>query len=334
VQKLRDDVTQMEKAQEMLALQVALQKSEPSIASRIVVLQPAETPTDKDYSRFMKLGLAGGLGMFGLVLFGVAFLEFSSRKINAADEVTQGLGLTLVGTLPRLSARAQREAQGAATPRQIHLQSIITESVDAIRTQLLHAARSDGVQVVMVTSASGGEGKTSLSSQLAASLARAWRKTLLVDGDLRNPAAHKLFRLPLEPGFSELLRGEAGLGDVVKPTPLSRLWLLPAGHLDPHAIQALAQEDVRAIFEQMKEQYDFIIVDSCPVLPVADSLLLGQHVDAVIFAVLRDVSRLPSIQAAQQKLQGLGVRMLGAVVIGTDGDPGSVVYRYTTQTGS
>jgi capsular exopolysaccharide synthesis family protein len=214
------------------------------------------------------------------------------------------------------------------------LQSIITESVDAIRTQLLHAARSDGVQVVMVTSASGGEGKTSLSSQLAASLARAWRKTLLVDGDLRNPAAHKLFRLPLEPGFSELLRGEAGLGDVVKPTPLSRLWLLPAGHLDPHAIQALAQEDVRAIFEQMKEQYDFIIVDSCPVLPVADSLLLGQHVDAVIFAVLRDVSRLPSIQAAQQKLQGLGVRMLGAVVIGTDGDPGSVVYRYTTQTGS
>jgi Mrp family chromosome partitioning ATPase len=98
-------------------------------------------------------------------------------------------------------------------------------------------------------------------------------------------------------------------------------------------VQALAQDGVRDTFEQIKEQYDFIIVDTCPVLPVADSLLLAQQVDAVIFSVLRDVSRLPSVQAAQQKLQGLGVRMLGAVVIGAEGDPGSLVYRYTAQAG-
>jgi len=78
-------------------------------------------------------------------------------------------------------------------------------------------------------------------------------------------------------------------------------------------------------------EYDFIIVDSCPVLPVADSLLLGQHVDAVIFSVLRDVSRLPALHAAQQKLNGLGVRVLGVVIIGTDTDSGSAAYRYTAQ---
>src|SRR5207247_1833903 len=140
-------------------------------------------------------------------------------------------------------------------------------------------------------------GKTSLASQLAASLARAWRKTLLVDGDLRNPAAHRLFDLPLEPGLSEVLRGEVNVTDAVKPTSLSRLWLMSAGHWDAHAVQALAQDGVGTMFEQLKEQYDFIVVDSCPVLPVADSLLLAQHVDGVIFSILRDVSRMPSVHA-------------------------------------
>jgi polysaccharide biosynthesis transport protein len=330
VQKLRDDVQQIQKTQDTLANQVALLKAEPSASSKIVVLQSAETPRDMDYSRLVKYGSGGALAAFGLVLLGVAFLEFQSGKINGAAEVINGLSLPLVGTMPQLPARARRPVNGTATAEDLHWQSIITESVDAIRTQLLHAARTDAVQIVMVTSATGGEGKTSLASQLAASLARAWRKTLLVDGDLRNPAAHKLFDMPLEPGFSEVLRGEANVGEAVKPTVMGRLSLLPAGHWDAHAVQALAQDNVRATFDEMKEQFDFIVVDSCPVLPVADSLLLGQHVDAVIFSVLRDVSRLPALQAAQQKLQGLSVRVLGAVIIGADSIPGSDAYKYTT----
>src|SRR5262249_26886645 len=173
--------------------------------------------------------------------------------------------------------------------------------------------------------------KTSLASQLAASLARAWRKTLLVDGDLRHPAAHKLFDLTLEPGLSEVLRGEANLPDAIKPTLMSRLWMMPAGHWDAHAVQALAQGGVRRMFDELRGQYDFIVVDSSPVLPVADALLLGQHVDAVLFSVLRDVSRLPSLQAASQKLQHLGVRTLGAVVIGTSTDLGGKSYQYKAQ---
>jgi capsular exopolysaccharide synthesis family protein len=274
--------------------------------------------------------------MFGVVLFGVAFLECRQRKVNTLDEVTQGLGMHLVGTLPKLPARMRRPLAGSSSSGSPgnYWQSIITESVDAIRTQLLHAARADAVHVIMVTSASCGEGKTSLASQLAASLARSWRKTLLVDADLRNPAAHKLFDLQLEPGFSEVLRGDVALADAVKPTALSRLWLMPAGNWDAHAVQALAQDSVRGLFDQLKEQYDFIVVDSCPVLPVADSLVLAQHVDGVIFSILRDVSRMPAVHAAQQKLQALDVRTLGAVVIGATDDAGSIAYNYSAQAGS
>jgi succinoglycan biosynthesis transport protein ExoP len=328
VQKLRDEETQILKVLEQLAIAPALLKAEPLANSRIAVVEPAETPAGKDYSRLIKYGGAGGFGAFGVVLFGIAFLEFRARKVGTVEDVTQGLGMPLLGTVPLVPARSRSAAPANGSAGNAHWQGVLSEAVDAIRTRLLHDARTSGVHVVMVTSGGSGEGKTSLASQLAASLARAWRKTLLLDGDLRNPAAHKLFSLPLEPGFSEVLRGEVTVADAVKPTPLSRLWLMPAGHWDAHAVQALAQDGVNAIFDQFKEQYDFIIVDSCPVLPVADALLLGQHADGVVYSVLRDVSRLPSIYAAQQKLQALDVRSLGAVVIGATGDRGSRAYNY------
>ncbi len=138
---------------------------------------------------------------------------------------------------------------------------------------------------------------------------------------------HHLFNVANEPGLSEVLRGEVDLKDAVRPTSLGRLWVLPAGHWDSHALEALAQEGVRSVFDQLKEDYDFIIVDSSPVLPVADSLNLAQNVDAVIFSVLRDVSTTPTLYAAQQRLSSLGVRILGGVVIGEQA-PGGIPYQY------
>ena len=180
----------------------------------------------------------------------------------------------------------------------------------------MHTARNENVRVIMVASPGAGEGKTTLAGQLAASLAPAWRNTLLIDGDLRHPALHTLFNLPLDPGLSEVLRGEANANDVIKPTSVGRLWLMPAGHWDAHAVQALAQDNIKTFFDTLKRQYEFIIVDSSPLLPFADALSLGQNVDGVLFAVLRDVSRLPELKDAQQRLTHLNVRTLGAVLIG------------------
>jgi capsular exopolysaccharide synthesis family protein len=204
----------------------------------------------------------------------------------------------------------------------------LQESVDAIRTVILHQARTNDLHVIMVTSANSGEGKTTLTTQLAASLARGWKRTLVIDGDLRHPAAHKLFDVPPEPGLAEVLRGEVEPGDAIRATPFSRLWVLPAGNGDNHAIQALSQDNVRSLFEQLKQQYDFILIDTPPVLPVTDTLLLGQHVDGVLMAVLRDVSRAPALYAAQRKLAPLSVVMLGAVVLGAEAEHDDQSYGY------
>lgn len=267
-----------------------------------------------------------------LVLLAFAWFEFQSRKVHTADEVVHGLGLNLVGTVPDASPRSWLPWSWNGE-NAVYTQSMLTESVDAARTQLLHTARQEKIQIVMITSALAGEGKTSLASHLAASLARAGRRTIIVDSDLRNPTMHRLFERSRAPGLSEYLRNEADLTAVCRDTPIPSLCLISAGKADTTALQALAFDAVPKLFEQLRLQYDFIIVDSCPVLPVADSLLVGQHVDAVIFSLLRQVSRMPRVYAAYQRLALLGIRMLGAVVNGTSHDLYPADYNYVASEG-
>ncbi len=140
------------------------------------------------------------------------------------------------------------------------------ESFDAIRTQLLRDDGAEAARVVMVTSATPGEGKTTVAGHLASSLARAGRKTLLIDGDLRRPGVHQLFELPMQPGFSEVLLGEVEAADAVQTTTQDGLSVLAAGQWDREVMQALARDGLEGIFEKLREEFDFIVVDSHPVL--------------------------------------------------------------------
>jgi capsular exopolysaccharide synthesis family protein len=325
---LRQEVNLKEDVLKKLGERIETLKATQRVSSVVTLVQRAELPQVLDRARQLKLAGFTGVVVFGFLILGVSLLEFRSRKINNAKDVVEGLGLRLVGTVPALSARVRAPATGGLSAPDQQSLAQVSESVDSIRTMLLHTARTDALQAVMVTSAGPGEGKTSLASQLAASLARAWRKTLLIDADLRHPAMHKVFEQPREPGFSEVLRSEVEVQDVIRPTALSRLWVMTAGHMDNHALQALAQDNVRALMERLKGQYEFIVVDSCPVLPVADSLLLGQHVDAVLLSILREVSRAPAVHAAQQRLDSLGIRSLGAVFVGADQEMGAGSYKY------
>jgi capsular exopolysaccharide synthesis family protein len=285
---------------------------------RVRQLQEAVGYKVDNLVRKAQMASVGGVAMLGLVVAGIAYLEFRNRRVNTVDEVTQGLGVRVVGTVPACPRRIRNG--GASGAKASYWKSMLAESVDAARTLLLHHARREDLRIIMVTSAAGGEGKTSLSSHLAVSMARSGRKTLLIDCDLRNPSAHKLFNVPLEPGLSSLLRGEAAVEDALHATQATGLWLMPAGACDADALRMLAQDGVQPVFDRLRTEFDFIVVDSSPVLPVADSLMVAQQVDGVLFAILREVSRLPNVHEAYQKLVSLGVRMLGAVVNGTAGE--------------
>jgi capsular exopolysaccharide synthesis family protein len=186
----------------------------------------------------------------------------------------------------------------------------------------------------MITSALGGEGKTFLTCQLASSMAHAGRRTLLVDADLRKPSVHRVFETLDEPGFSNLLVRTVDLDKAIHPTATDRLFVLPAGRADEEVLRALARGAAKPVFARLREQFDFIIIDSSPVLAVADSLLMAQEADAVVFSILREVSRMPAVQSAWNRLESVGARMLGAVVNGArDGVYGYSYYGYGSHYG-
>jgi polysaccharide biosynthesis transport protein len=318
------DLAYTKVAQEVEALNVELEAP-----PRIRLIDDATVPRGRDEKkRYMMVGMVS-LGSFFGGLFGVAFLELQTRKVDTAEEVPVELGLPVVGALPILPARNYQ--RGAIARRESekdrHWRNVLLESVDTTRTLLLHAARTGSYRTMMITSAVGGEGKTSLASYLATSLARSGLRTLLVDADLRRPMMHGLFDQPPSPGLSELLRSEVELDDAMGATAVPNLTLLVAGRCDRQALRMLSQGGIAPLFDRLKQRFDFIIVDSSPILPVADAMLIAQHVDAAIFSIFRDVSRKAKVRAAFDRLRCLGVPVLGAVVTG--GHDGTYGNSYT-----
>ncbi len=288
--------------------ELELLRAELGSPPRVTILQQAALQK-KDIKRQVAATAAAPLAVLVLVALCVGLLEFRARRIRSTEEVAVGLGIRVVGAVPPLQAQVDPAGQAG-----------VLESIDAIRTMLLHDVGVEPARVVMVTSAGSGEGKTTLACSLADSLARAGHKTLLIDCDLRGPSAHQMFELPLQPGFSEILLGEIDAADAIQPTPVPGLSIITAGQWDREVLRCLAREGTQEIFEKLKLEYDFIVVDSHPVLDATDSLLLGQHVDAVLLSILRDVSRSPRVYTASQRLATLGVRLLGAVVNGAAED--------------
>ena len=318
---LRDqlDVVNME----LLNLRMS-QKIEP----RVKVREASVVILNQNLNRKLMMSGAAGMGGLLLTVFAVALLEWRVRRVASVDQVVAELGMRVIGTIPTFPSGAVL----ASTDGDQTWRFELAESVNAARTMLLHAAKAQSMQVIMVTSATQGEGKTSLSSQLATSMAAAGMRTLMLDCDLRNPSLHKLFDVPVSPGCSEVLLQEIDVSDAVHPTSEPNLWLIPAGNCSHRVISALAQgHPLDTLFNRLRGQFDFIIVDSCPVLPVADTLLVGQHVDGVIISVMQDVSQMPKVSNASEKLAVLSIPLLGAVVNGTTPNGHTYGYNYVKQ---
>ena len=297
-----------------LASKIEAIKIQLDAPARVRVFQRATVMEGLDlFQRVVLIGLGGLFGLCATGL-GIAYWDFRRRPLNGPDQIDDGLGIRVVGSLPPL---AFRKASDESDP----MLALLMESIDSVRTALMHTDTSQETRVVLVTSALGHEGRSTVASQLAASLARAGRRTLLVDGDVRHPTLHRLFDFPIEDGFCEVLRGDVDVTDVVRPTHAEGLWLLTAGYCDARAIQALAKDQVQPIFNKLRDEYDFVIIDGAPVLKLSDSLILGQYCDGAVLSVLRDVSQVAKVHEANDLLRSVGIRIIGSVVNGVREKP-------------
>jgi polysaccharide biosynthesis transport protein len=313
--RLRDAIQSEKQFVDELSLRMRKEEFDLEAGTRVTPAQDAELQKKDMKRQLLGVVAAPVVALLGVCMC-VSWLDVRQRRIRSAGEVSRGLGIRVVGAVPAVPNLHQHLVGPAGEPDLEGHPAL--ESIDALRTQLLRDADDVHTRVVMVTSATQGEGKTTVASHLASSLARAGRKTLLLDGDLRRPSAHQLFELSMHPGFSEVLLNEVELTDAVQATTLEGLSFMGAGQWDREVLHALARDGVEGIFEKLQDEFDFIVIDSHPVLAATDSLLIGQRVDAVILSVLREVSQMPRVFAASQRLTTLGIRVLGAVVNGAD----------------
>ena len=173
------------------------------------------------------------------------------------------------------------------------------------------------MRILAVTSAVNHEGKTSVASQLALSLARATGKTtLLIDGDMRSPDVHQVFGVAQGPGLAEVLSDECSLADAIVATHNEHVHVLPAGEIKVSPHQLLGNGSWKSLLEQIPSSYGYVIIDTPPVLAASEALVLAKAADATLLCVMRDVSRADQVRKAAERLLTAGGRPVGTVLSG------------------
>jgi succinoglycan biosynthesis transport protein ExoP len=306
----RAEIEQLQKVTDQMGMQLQASEVDIAMPARVELIEEASVPETSDELFRTLLTILAALGGLGLGAGAVVLFEYLRDRVSTPEEVSQRIGVRVVGTLPRVS-RSRKRPNDAE----------IAESVDGVRAIISQTGR-EAPKVILVTSAVEHEGKTTFAAQLAASLARSDKRTLLLDGDLRHPNAHLALELDLRAGLPELLRGEIGNDEAVQPTAIEGLFAVTGGVCDYAAITALSRPELSRVMKGFRESFDHIVIDAGPVLAFADALLLGQQSDVAVVATMRDVSRMPLVTAAVEKLRSVGVRVLGTVVNGV-ADSGS-----------
>jgi polysaccharide biosynthesis transport protein len=248
-------------------------------------------------------------------LAGIAYLDLRTGRIDSPDGVDRHLHTGVVGCVPRVPAGAIAALTRADDAPPGEDSAGLCDAVDACRALLLHALPGSQPRVVMVSSATAGEGKTSLAGQLALSLGRAGYRTLLIDADLRKPAVHALFGRSQNPGLADVLRRTYPVERVGRKTSLSNVLVMPAGYCHPNEAVSLLQLRLGSVLRKCKPFFDVILIDTPP-LSVPDALVIGRYVDGTILSLMNEVSTLPAAQAACARLRAMHIPLLGAVLNG------------------
>ena len=218
-----------------------------------------------------------------------------------------------LGTVPAL--KGQAEHYSALLERDDSKRSALAEDFEVIRTNLLSTGALTKIpQVTMVTSALPNEGKTVVSSNLAAAFAQVGDRTLLIDTDLRRGRMHRLFGFRRAPGLTNVLFDEVPIEEAIRPTPHRNRLVLTAGRPTDTGPEILGSAEFVRLMAQLREKYDRIVVDTAPVLGLAETLILQRHVDGVLLVISNGNSSHRATKAAIEMLQNNGANLYGFVL--------------------
>lgn len=275
--------------------------------SNIRVVDTAELPTYPVLPRrqrdLMMAAISGCILALGLVFL----FEYLDNRIKSPQELRAHLNLPFLGMVPAIDASGPTLLHNGVPPA-------FAEAIRAVRTNVLFSSADEGVRMVVVTSAGPSEGKSMFSSNLSVSLAQAGQRVLHIDADMRRPRVHEIFEVSQEPGLSNLLVSDCKPSEAVRKTTVQNLCILPAGMIPPNPAELLGSKRCAEYFSTLSEHFDWVIIDSPPVLAVADASVLANSATGVVFVVGADQTSRYTAKAAVEQLHAVGAHIIGAVL--------------------
>jgi capsular exopolysaccharide synthesis family protein len=278
------------------------------------IISPATLPRSPSSSRRMLFYALGGMLGLGVGLLFAFLLEYLRPGVKTSMEIEQSFGRPVVGIIPLVQ---HRKFLGTLYDRLMHRMldeplSHFSEAVHAMRISL--ELLSANPKVILITSALPGEGKSTAAMLLAASSASAGKRTVLLDCDLRQQSTSEAFRNKQQPGVSELTRGTVELMDVITKDPVTKIYMIPAGFMVPNAADLLMSQRMRDLIAELRDEFDYIVMDTSPLLPVVDALALATVADKVLVIVEWGQTSRLSISEAFKVLRPEAHRVAGIVL--------------------
>lgn len=298
----------------------------------VTVLAPASessTPISPNIPQIVILGALFGF-LFSCVL--IYSLEYIDDTIKDAEDSARIIGKPTLGAIIRISG-IRTPADGLVTMKQPR--SPISEAYRVLRTNLRYSGIENPGGVMLVTSAGPGEGKSTTAANLAVSLAQVGKRIVLVDADLRRPSVHKMFGMDNSRGLSDLFSNDTTkLEDVMQSTSIPSLRVITSGTIPPNPAEMLDSRMMTQILASLRQNTDMVIIDSPPVLPVADASILGSRCSGTVLVIDSGKTRTEIARRAVATLERANVKVAGVILnkMGSKQAAGYYYYYYGQKT--
>jgi capsular exopolysaccharide synthesis family protein len=306
--------------QSLLKQQKELQVVSNSRSNNVQLMDRAEvpgTPFSPNARREWFTALMAGL----LVAFGLAFgIEYLDDTVKTPEDISKRFGLPLLGLVPAI--RGSRVPLLSET-----VPHDFGEAFRSLRTSLVFTAGAGESRVIAVTSSQPLEGKTTTACNLATALALGGSRVLLIDADMRRPGLHQIMGVENAVGLSHLLAGQSRVREAVQRTAEPNLFVMTAGHTPPNPSELLASERMKSFIANLSQgPFEWIVLDTPPVLAVTDAVILAGAVSAVVFVVGSEMTRRVHAERALATLRAGKPRSIGVVLNRVDFDRNKYYY--------
>ena len=312
----RDMATGQQLYEALLARMKEASVASTMVASNAVIIDMAELPLypssprkAKNIALALLFGLAGGLGLAFLV-------EHLDSSIKTVAELENLYRIPALGAIPLSATMKPAISKDKEVDLEIVSQpkSMMSEAIHQVQASVMLSLSGRPPQIIMVCSANPSEGKSSISTNLAASLAMRDYKVVLMDIDLRKPTLSRAFQLPQQPGLSNFLSGGASLDEIIYPTGIPNLSLIPAGSIPPNPIPLLASQTFADLLKDLSGDFHNIIIDTPPVVGFADARMISPMVDGILMVFKHHTTTREAGRLAVQLLTKANARILGGVL--------------------